>query len=58
MWISKKKWEKVQQDLHFHQCQLDVLYEKVRELNDKIHRQDSFIKYVAENCRGGDTDVD
>lgn len=58
MWISRRKWEKVQQDLHFHQCQLDVLYEAVRELSDKIHIQDFYTNPVAENCRGGDTNVD
>ena len=38
MWISRKKWEGLQQELNWHQCQLDALYERVREHELKINK--------------------
>lgn len=58
MWISKKKWENLQQELHWHQCQLEALYGRVREHEDRFHRQEFYIQHLVETYVGGDTNVD
>ena len=63
MWISRKKYEKMEADIMWLQAQADVLYTRVREHDEQIRKNTDDIQnnkhYIStpiiERC---DTNVD
>ena len=63
MWISRKKYEKMEADIRWLQAQVDALYTRVRENDVQIKKNTNDIQnnkhYISTPIvGGGDTNVD
>lgn len=63
MWISRKKYKKMEADIDWLQAQVDALYTRVREHDVQIRKNTDDIQnnkhYISTPIiEGGDTNVD